>query len=62
MQIGILSEPSDRRVALVPDIVEQLTQANNQVFIESGAGLQSYISDEQFQAGWCGDNQQRGSA
>jgi NAD(P) transhydrogenase subunit alpha len=52
MQIGILSEPSDRRVALVPDVIEQLIQSNNQVLVESGAGAQSYISDEQFgQAG-----------
>ncbi len=49
MQIGVLSEPSDRRVALVPDIIEQLISSNNQVYIESGAGVQSYISDELFE-------------
>ena len=50
MQIGILSEPSDNRVALVPDIVEQLVAANNSVWVESGAGTQSFISDQQFES------------
>jgi NAD(P) transhydrogenase subunit alpha len=49
MHIGILSEPSDRRVALVPDIIEQLIQSNNQVSVESGSGAQSYISDQLFE-------------
>ena len=52
MQIGILSEPSDKRVALVPDVIEQLIQSNNKVLVESGAGTRSYITDEHFkQAG-----------
>ena len=50
MQIGILSEPSDNRVALVPDIVEQLVAAKNSVWVESGAGAQSFISDQQFES------------
>jgi NAD(P) transhydrogenase subunit alpha len=49
MQIGILSEPSDKRVALVPETVEQLIAANNTVMVESGAGNQAYISDDQFE-------------
>lgn len=48
MQIGILSEPEDRRVALVPDIIQQLILANNKVMVERGAGDQSYISDQSF--------------
>ncbi len=48
MQIGVLSEPSDRRVALVPDVIEQLCQAGNEVMVESGSGDQSFISDQQF--------------
>jgi len=48
MQIGILSEPTDQRVALVPEVIKQLIQGNNQVMVETGAGEQSYISDQQF--------------
>jgi NAD(P) transhydrogenase subunit alpha len=48
MQIGILSEPKDRRVALVPDVIKQLILANNKVMVEHGAGDQSYISDQSF--------------
>jgi len=49
MQIGILSEPSDKRVALVPEVIEQLVQSNNKVLVESGAGTKSYISDKLFE-------------
>ncbi len=49
MQIGIISEPSDKRVALVPDVIKQLIETKNNVLVESGAGLQSYISDQQFE-------------
>ena len=49
MQIGIISEPSDQRVALVPDVIQQLIESNNSVLVESGAGVQSYISDQQFE-------------
>ena len=48
MQIGIISELSDKRVALVPDVIKQLIEAKNSVLVESGAGLQSYILDQQF--------------
>ena len=49
MQIGVLSEPTDRRVALVPEVVEQLVQSNNKVLVASGSGKQAYISDQQYQ-------------
>lgn len=49
MQIGIISEPSDQRVALVPDVIQQLIESNNSVLVESGAGVQAYISDQQFE-------------
>ena len=49
MQIGIISEPSDQRVALVPDIIKQLIESANSVMVEAGAGMQSYISDAQFE-------------
>ncbi|GJM30696.1 MAG: NAD(P) transhydrogenase subunit alpha [Cyclobacteriaceae bacterium] len=48
MQIGILSEPTDQRVALVPEVIKQLIGGNNQVLVESGAGDQSYISDQDY--------------
>lgn len=51
MQIGIISEPSDKRVALVPDVIKQLIETKNSVLVESGAGLRSYISDQQFEEG-----------
>ncbi len=49
MQIGVISESSDRRVALVPDVIKQLIETKNSVLVESGAGLQSYISDRRFE-------------
>ena len=49
MRIGIISERSDKRVALVPDVIKQLIEAKNSVLVESGAGLQSYILDQQFE-------------
>lgn len=49
MQIGILLEPSDRRVALVPDVIQQLVDQNHSVSVESNAGLQSAISNQDFQ-------------
>ncbi len=48
MQIGILKEPSDRRVALVPDIVKQLQDWNVKVMVEHDAGAASAISDSDF--------------
>ena len=51
MQIGILNEPSDRRVALVPEIVKQLNDRQVKVLVEADAGLQSAISNEDFQQG-----------
>ena len=49
MQIGILNEPSDRRVALVPDIINQLKDRHVEVLVEQDAGLLSAISNEDFQ-------------
>ncbi len=50
MQIGILNEPSDLRVALVPDVIKQLIDRKNNVLVESNAGVQSSISNDDFQA------------
>ena len=44
------SRPGEKRVALVPDIISKLTKAGLEVTIESGAGVASEFSDEQFTA------------
>ncbi len=48
MQIGVLNEPTDHRVALVPDVIKQLTAQSNQIWIESDAGAGASISDQDF--------------
>jgi len=50
MIIGVAKEtcPEDRRVALVPGSVPQLTKAGHQVIIEQGAGLTAGYRDEAF--------------
>ena len=51
MNIGVPREISsgETRVALVPSLVTQLVKKKFSVFVESGAGLNSMISDEQFE-------------
>lgn len=49
MHIGILKEPSDRRVALVPDVIKQFIERKNKVFVETDAGLQSAIRNSDYQ-------------
>jgi len=50
MKIGILKEitNSEKRVAIIPEIIKKLILQNHEVFIESGAGEDSFISDEQY--------------
>ena len=51
MNIGVLSEISpEQRVALLPEAVKTLTENSNQVFVEKGAGLHAFASDEDYQA------------
>src|SRR5690606_27287897 len=51
MNIGVLKESKEkeRRVALSPEVVKQLTKKGFNVKIESGAGEGSSFSDESFQ-------------
>jgi alanine dehydrogenase len=50
MRIGILREPhpDEKRVSIVPAGVDQLTKAGHTVFIETGAGVESHFTDEDY--------------
>jgi NAD/NADP transhydrogenase alpha subunit len=50
MKIGIPKETQDHetRVAVTPSVVPLLLRDGHQVFIQSGAGLQAYCSDEMY--------------
>ncbi|HZK08677.1 MAG TPA: Re/Si-specific NAD(P)(+) transhydrogenase subunit alpha [Bacteroidales bacterium] len=51
MNIGILTEISpEQRVALLPEAVKLLTENSNQIFVEKGAGLHAFASDEDYEA------------
>ncbi len=49
MQIGILKETKDDRVSIIPDSIEKLTQDNNKLIIENGAGSKAYFSDDDYE-------------
>jgi NAD(P) transhydrogenase subunit alpha len=40
--------PGERRVAAVPDTVAPLVRAGHQVVVESGAGVECYVSDDDY--------------
>jgi NAD(P) transhydrogenase subunit alpha len=50
MKVAVLKEtrPGELRVALVPQGVQQLTKAGLEVVVESGAGVTSGVSDEDY--------------
>jgi NAD(P) transhydrogenase subunit alpha len=50
MRIAVAKEirAGEKRVALVPDIISKLTRAGLDVIVESGAGVASQFSDQQF--------------
>ncbi|MBM3176813.1 MAG: Re/Si-specific NAD(P)(+) transhydrogenase subunit alpha [Bacteroidetes bacterium] len=52
MKIGVVKETRDfeKRVSLTPDSVKLLVKKGYQVIVESGAGAQSFFSDEEFSA------------
>lgn len=51
MKIGILKEETgENRVALLPDAVATLIKKKVEILVESGAGINSHGSDEQYQA------------
>jgi H+-translocating NAD(P) transhydrogenase subunit alpha len=55
MLIGVPREIArgERRVALVPDVVPQLTRAGHRVLIERGAGQRAGFTDEAYRASGC---------
>ena len=55
MLIGIPREIAigERRVALVPEVVSQLTRAAHKVVVERGAGLRAGFTDEAYSTGGC---------
>jgi NAD(P) transhydrogenase subunit alpha len=52
LSIGVLKEtlPGERRVAITPKVMDVLTKAGAEVWVESGAGLESGFSDEEYTA------------
>jgi NAD(P) transhydrogenase subunit alpha len=55
MLIGVPREiaPGERRVALVPEVVSQLTRAGHRVVVERDAGLRAGFTDEAYRAAGC---------
>lgn len=55
MLIGVPREiaPGERRVALVPDVVQLLTRAGHQVVVERGAGRGAGFTDEAYTGAGC---------
>jgi H+-translocating NAD(P) transhydrogenase subunit alpha len=55
MLIGVPREIAngERRVALVPEVVSQLTKAAHRVVVERGAGLRAGFTDEGYRAAGC---------
>jgi len=55
MLIGVPREiaAGERRVALVPDVVQQLTRAGHQVVVERGAGRAAGFTDESYTGAGC---------
>ena len=51
MIVGICKEtfPGERRVAIIPDVIPSLAQANLQVIVESGAGAEAGIADSEYE-------------
>lgn len=52
MRVVVPSEirPGEKRVALVPDVVSKLTKLGHEVIVQSGAGVHSQASDNEFTA------------
>ncbi len=49
MKIGILSEPNDSRVAVVPSIAQKLTQLGAEMLLEKDAGLAAGFGDTSYE-------------
>ena len=55
MLIGVPREVAsgERRVALVPEVVSQLTRSGHRVIVERGAGIRAGFTDEAYRAAGC---------
>jgi len=55
MLIGVPREiaSGERRVALVPEVVSQLTRAGHRVVVERGAGIRAGFTDEAYRSAGC---------
>jgi H+-translocating NAD(P) transhydrogenase subunit alpha len=55
MLIGVPREiaSGERRVALVPEVVSQLTRAGHRVVVERGAGIRAGFNDEAYRSAGC---------
>src|SRR3954468_4588510 len=55
MLIGVPREVAsgERRVALVPEVVAQLTRAGHRVIVERDAGLRAGFTDDAYRAAGC---------
>ena len=55
MLIGVPREVArgERRVALVPEVVSQLTRADHRVVVERGAGIRAGFTDEAYRSAGC---------
>ena len=52
ISVGVLKEtlPGERRVAITPKVIDALTKAGAEVWIEAGAGIESGFPDEEYTA------------
>jgi H+-translocating NAD(P) transhydrogenase subunit alpha len=50
MNIGILKESADARVAMIPSVAEKMIKLDHQLTLERGAGEKAYYSDAAYQA------------
>ncbi|PWJ36129.1 Re/Si-specific NAD(P)(+) transhydrogenase subunit alpha [Sediminitomix flava] len=50
MQIGVLKELHDQRVAITPDLVKKLVKSGHEVVFESGAGAKAFAQDDAYEA------------
>lgn len=48
MQLGVLKEADDNRIAVIPESISKLVQENNSVLVEKNAGKGAYYFDKQF--------------
>jgi NAD(P) transhydrogenase subunit alpha len=50
MNIGILKEPTDARVAMIPSVAEKLIKLDHRLTLEKGAGEAAYYADAAYEA------------